>query len=1123
MVAMVSGGCLRVQWLYSRAAHRSETIETAARRFGMALRYLLTGAALESAQAAVASDFPLADLDGDAVVQLLEASAPVADIWPLTPLQEGILVHALHDGDAGVYGQQVAVDLHGALDRQALHRAWVELARRHEMLRVEFRWRDLPGPRQVVQRETPIEMEFLDWSMNSAASQERRWKEWLGADRARGFNLACVPLWRATVIQLAEYRWRLVWSHHHLLLDGWSLPVVFRQLLELYSGAPAAGPPFNYRDYLAWLGKRDARAAAVFWKEYLAGYKPAGGLEIGAVPTASMRDTPAARASQRRELSPEATRALRELAQGLQVTMGACIQAVWALALARWTRQSDVVFGLVVSGRPPELPGVESAVGMFINTLPLRVRVPRGEPVGEWLRDLHRQTAQLGQFESSRLVDIQSCSEVPRGQSLFEALLIIENYPLGEVLGDALAGITFGKVETFEQTSLPLNLYAVPGGRLELRIEYDTARFFDVPIGVLADSVKWLLESLPSHAAAPVQMLTLAPPQAIDAIARAPIGDLVHRRVSKWAARTPARIAVAAVDGSLSYAELETRSNQLAHRLRAFGAGRGKLVGIRLDRSPEMVVALLGVLKSGAAYVPMDPAFPAERLAIMEADSGVGKVLTTVDLDENTLAAYSMEPLESDIDPAELAYVIFTSGSTGRPKGVQVTHGALSNFLTHFAANPGLSPEDVLLAVTTLSFDIAGLELFLPLVCGAQLAICPREIAADARGLASALSKSSATVMQATPATWRLLLTGDWHPSASTQGRQFQAWCGGEALPMDLAASLLDRGVTLWNFYGPTETTIWSTTQAVGEKPDAAFIGLPIANTLAYVLDEYFNPVPDGMPGELYLGGEGLARGYVGRPDLTAERFVPNPFGNGDRLYATGDSVRCEPGGQLRFLGRGDHQVKIRGFRIELEEIETALRTLPNVRAAAAAAREDRIVAYVVGLTEAGGAVSLRSKLRDRLPDYMVPAAFVELDKLPLTPNEKLDRRALPDPGVIDTAGAEFSAPRNAIEQVLADLWRELLGLSKAGARDHFFELGGHSLLAAQALARISKYFQTEIPLRTFFQTATPESVAAALTAVEPKPGHMLKIAAALLKIRSMSPEERARLRDRGTAVSAAG
>jgi acyl-coenzyme A synthetase/AMP-(fatty) acid ligase len=414
--------------------------------------------------------------------------------------------------------------------------------------------------------------------------------------------------------------------------------------------------------------------------------------------------------------------------------------------------------------------------------------------------------------------------------------------------------------------------------------------------------------------------------------------------------------------------------------------------------------------------------------------------------------------------------------------------------------------------VTTLSFDIAGLELFLPLVCGARVAMATRETATDARLLAEELEVTGATVMQATPATWRLLVTGNWRPS-----RPFQAWCGGEALPTDLAAALLERGCTVWNFYGPTETTIWSTTQQITVPADATVIGRPITRTAAYVLDAELNLMPPGAVGELYLGGVGLARGYLGQPGMTAERFLPDPFGkSGSRLYATGDLARLRHDGTVEFLGRRDQQVKIRGYRIELGEIEAALRGYPAIRDAAVAAREDksgekRLVAYLVGDTVNLG--SLGEHLRIRLPEHMLPTVFVPIPELPLTPNGKLDRRRLPAPEPAKITGADYVAPRNALEQVLADLWRDLLGAERIGAREHFFELGGHSLLAAQALARIRKIFEVDLPLHTFFQTGTPEEVAAALKAHEQVPGRLLKIATVLLKVRSMSAAERLRVR----------
>jgi amino acid adenylation domain-containing protein len=542
-----------------------------------------------------------------------------------------------------------------------------------------------------------------------------------------------------------------------------------------------------------------------------------------------------------------------------------------------------------------------------------------------------------------------------------------------------------------------------------------------------------------------------------------------------------------------------------------------------------MVVALLAILRTGAAYVPLDPGFPIARLQAMQEESALTLVVTErsqndrpglfsagvqrvlVDAEAAVIAASPAHSGSHESHPDELAYVIFTSGSTGRPKGVQVTHGALANFLSHFAASPGMTEKDVILAVTTLSFDIAGLELFLPLVTGARLALASRETAADASRLGAALARSGATILQATPATWRLLLAAEWRPQVT-----MQAWCGGEAMPGDLASALLERGCELWNLYGPTETTIWSTTRRITAAAEAAFVGAPIAHTIVRILDAGLNPVPTGVAGQLFLSGDGLARGYLGRADLTAERFVPDPFGvPGSRLYATGDLVRSTAAGELEFLGRIDQQVKLRGFRIELAEIETALRQCPGVTGAAVALREDRpgdkrLVGYLVA-GSAPDLVVLRAALRERLPDYMVPTAFVVLPQLPLTPNGKLDRRALPAPGT-DASTVDFVAPRDDVEKAVAALMQEILGIERVGASDNFFDLGGHSLLAAQVLARLRQVFQIELPLRVFFETATPERIARALVAAEPAPGRARRTAQVWLQVRALSPEDRARL-----------
>jgi amino acid adenylation domain-containing protein len=576
-----------------------------------------------------------------------------------------------------------------------------------------------------------------------------------------------------------------------------------------------------------------------------------------------------------------------------------------------------------------------------------------------------------------------------------------------------------------------------------------------------------------------------------------PVERPVHRMFEAHARKTPEAVAVGAGEGTLSYAELNARSNRLAHHLRALGVGPGVTVGLCVERGPGMVVGLLGVLKAGGAYLPLDPGFPASRLAFMMADAAAPVLVTesalrdrvggheayVVALDDqaDAIAARPDGDPEGGATADDLAYVIYTSGSTGTPKGVMVPHRALSNFLLSMARQPGLTARDVLLAVTTLSFDIAALELFLPLVVGARVEVAGRDEAADGARLAARIKASGASVLQATPATWRLLLESGWEGDPG-----LTALCGGEALTRDLADRLLGKARAVWNLYGPTETTVWSTLAAVEPGAGPVPIGRPVANTRAYVLDARLRPSPVGVSGELYLGGLGLARGYHGRPALTAERFVADPYAKapGARMYRTGDLARFRADGVLECLGRVDGQVKIRGYRVELGEVEAALAAHPAVSAAAAAARDEatgekRLVGYLVPRGAGPGEAELRAWLRERLPEHMVPSAFVALEALPLTPNGKVDRKALPDPEPDRPGLSAPSAPaRGPLEEALAAVWAEVLGRAAVGAHDDFFESGGHSLLAAQVLARVRETFAVDLPLKALFDAPTVAGLA---------------------------------------------
>jgi amino acid adenylation domain-containing protein len=607
-----------------------------------------------------------------------------------------------------------------------------------------------------------------------------------------------------------------------------------------------------------------------------------------------------------------------------------------------------------------------------------------------------------------------------------------------------------------------------------------------------------------------------------------PADQPTSRLFEVQAGQHPDSTAVIRGSGQISYGELNHRANQLARYLLDLGVEPDSSVGIFLERTIDMVVSLLGVMKSGAAYLPLDPAFPSDRIAFMLRDSGAKIVITqsslldalpecdarivSIDAEAEKIQQLCEENIERNADPESLAYIIYTSGSTGLPKGVQILHRALTNFLWSMADEPGFTSDDTILAVTTLSFDIAGLELFLPLIVGGKIALADRDTATDGRLLAQAMKSSGATVLQATPASWRMLIEAGWQGD-----KQLKALVGGEALSRELAIQLFDRCGELWNMYGPTETTIWSTISRVTNVEEPILIGRPIANTSIYLLDKNLRPVPIGVPGELHIGGDGLARGYLNRDTLTRDKFIRNPFGRipEERIYKTGDLARYRPDGRIECLGRLDHQVKVRGFRIELGEIETALVDHPAVKKNVVVAREDkpgekRLVAYIVPEKDATIPLSeIRSHLKKTLPDYMIPSAFVVMDDLPLTPNGKINRLALPVPDSSPLDGArEYLAPRSPLEETIAAIWSEVLNVDQVSIHDNFFDLGGHSLLATRVVSRLKNSdFALDISVRQLFENPTVAELAEALRLTLAAEENADDLERLLKEVEALSPE----------------
>jgi amino acid adenylation domain-containing protein len=1085
----------------------------------------------------------------------------IADIYPLSPLQQGMLFHSLYAPNSGVYGVQIGYEVRGDLNITAFEQAWQQVVDRHPVLRTAFVWDKLEKPLQVVGRQVKATLEQHDWREIPPFQQKQQLADFLQKQRQQGFNLSKAPLMRLALIQLDQNVYQFIWSYHHLLLDGWSVPLLIKEFLAFYNAYCRAQtiylqPPRPYRDYIAWLQQQDLTQAAQFWQQSLQGFTAP--TPLGVDRNASRLDNPTPdHREQHIQLSAKLTTGLKSFARTHQLTLNTLIQATWALILSRYSGESDVVFGATCSGRPVTLAGSESMVGLFINTLPVRVQINPQQPLLSWLDGLQAQQVERQQYEYSPLVEIQRMSAVPRTAPLFESLVVFENYPVESSLQQPLDYLEIGKVQIFEQTNYPLNFYAIAGSTLSLKILYDSGRFESASITRMLNHCQTLLESIiehPEQCLWELPLLTKAERDrllAFNQIPKSQIEQCIHQLFEAQVEQTPDAIAAVFEEEQITYRALNRRANQLARALRKLGVGPETLVGICVERSLEMIVGLLGILKAGGAYVPLDPTYPKERLALMLEDADVSVLLTQekliadlpqlnariicLDRDGCALAQEPDRNLPHRVNPDNLAYVIYTSGSTGQPKGVQILHKALVNFLTAMSKAPGLTQNDILLAVTTLSFDIAGLELYLPLIVGARSVIVSREVAADGGQLLEQLNTSGATVMQATPATWRLLLASGW------QGNQsLKILCGGEALDFQLARQLLERGQEVWNLYGPTETTIWSSIYRVEAKtnltPSSVSIGRPIANTQFYVLDAQLNPVPVGIAGELYIGGAGLARGYLNRPDLTAEKFIPNPFrrreqgtapvpttrgtrrelfmgispqdhtrsatdwlGNREQvnspphpltfsphLYKTGDLVRYRSDGSLEYLGRLDNQIKIRGFRIELGEIEAALKLHPEVQEAVTVVQEDeagdkRLVAYIVPLIQNSKfkIQNLKRFLSEKLPSYMIPSVFVLLESLPLTPNGKVDRRALPEPeGIRPELDVSYVMPQTEIERAITLVWQEVLKLEKIGVRDNFFDLGGHSLLMVRVHSLLRDRLSCDISLVDMFRYPTISALA---------------------------------------------
>ena len=1002
----------------------------------------------------------------------------IENIYPLSPAQQGMLFHTLEDPQRRAYFNQMHCILEGDTDHSMLVRAWQRVVDRYSMLRTAFAWEDLKAPVQIVLRRVTLPSEFQDWRDIPREKHQRRLEALLGTDRKRGFDLTTAPATRITILRLADQETFLLWSVHHLILDGWSMPLILGEVGEIY-GALKEGRQLRldrerpFAEYIAWLQKQDVAAARAHWGRILADFTTPNRIDL---PRTDARQSDDRFAAIEFNLPKALSGDLRAFATAHQLTPATLFQGAWGLLLSRYSGQNDVVYGVTVSGRPPDLTRSSSMVGMFINVLPVRLRIGRETTLVDFLRELQTQRTEMGQFEYSRLVDIQRASGVGGGSRLFETILTFENHPIG----DSLTGIgrvrRVEDIQTVQPTNYQLSVVVVPGDEVAVQIAYDRDHFDTSAIESMGQHLTKLLEGFCEYKSSPasgIPMLSEAEKKVFvswNSTGMAyPRQSCIHDLFREQAAKLPDATAVVCDDASLSYHELDMRSNQIAHRLRRLGVGPEVPVGICMSRSVEMVAGLLGILKAGGVYVPLDPNYPPARLEFMLGDTQAPVLLTQEDLltclpehraevvcldvDWRAVANEPTSPVESGVTSDNLAYVIYTSGSTGQPKGVAICHRNTSA-LIHWA-RVVFGDDDLrgVLCSTSICFDLSVYELFVPLSFGGSVVLVENALAVP--------SDRGVTLINTVPSAITEILREGTLPSTVRTVN-----LAGEPLTSELSDRLYEAGVQrVYDLYGPSEGTTYST-YVLREPGGPATVGRPIANTQVHILDEWFQPVPIGVPGELFVGGDGVARGYLNRAELTAKRFLPDPFSQSPsaRIYRTGDLARYLPDGRIEFLGRMDHQVKIRGFRIELGEIESVLKRYPAVEQAVVVAREDtpgakRLVAYVVATEDSDVTPKvLRDGLSGDLPAYMVPSAFVLLDGLPLTPNGKVDRKALPAPsGGRPDLEAELMLPRNEREVILSGIWSEVLDVDEVGVHDNFFELGGDSILSIQIVSRANQ------------------------------------------------------------------